>query len=209
MQCEFMAVIGRKSSRDSSMTVLRSLQKTEEESPSPASFTFEGNIDNQIIPFSCSEPSEVFASSHLSAPYIPLKQSFKDGNLVSSHGSSGISPDLTALEPLPTCPPMHVLSGGTCSEPSKPFPDTLCSSNELDFTSGSLSHMALPGIGEEFCELSTPVQGGSWANSNVAGPRSDYHSVVSSTSGLTTSATTPLPPPFTTAPMPDYRTGYQ
>lgn len=99
---------------------------------------------------------------------------------------------------------MDVPSGGTYSEATKPLPDTLCSRNEPKFTTGSLSHMTLPDIEEAFCELSTPLQGGFWANTNIASPRSDYHSVISSTSGLATPATTPLPPSSTAAPMPDW-----
>jgi len=177
----------------------------EEESPSPASSTFEGNNDNQPLPLSCSEPSDVSTYCHLSAPYIPLKNLFNDGNLVSSLGSSGISSGLASLEPFLTCPPMDVPSIGTYSEATKPLPDTLCSRNEPKFTTGSLSHMTLPDIEEAFCELSTPLQGGFWANTNIASPRSYYHSVISSTSGLATPVTTPLPPSSTAAPMPDWR----
>ena len=179
----------------------------EEENPSPTSSTFEGNNDNQSLPLSCSEPSDVSAYCHLPAPYIPLKNLFNDGNLVSSLGSSGISSGLASLEPFPTCPPMDVPSGGTYSEAKKPLPDTLCSRNEPKFTTGSLSHMTFPDIEKAFCELSTPVQGGFWANGNTASPGSDYHSVISSTSGLTTPATTPpppLPPSSTAGPMPDW-----
>ena len=64
--------------------------------------------------------------------------------------------------------------------------------------------MTFPDIEKAFCELSAPVQGGFWANGNTTSPGSDYHSVISSTSGLTTPATTPLPPSSTAAPMPDW-----
>lgn len=180
------------------------MSPVEEESPSPSSSTFEGNNDDQPLPLSCSEPSDVSAYCHLSAPYIPLNSPFNDGNLVSSLGSSGINSGLASLEPFPTCPPMDVPSGGTYSEATKPLPDTLCSRNEPKFTSGSLIPMTLPDIEEAFRELSTPVPGGFGANTNIASPRSDYPSVISSTSGLATPATTPLPLSSTAAPMPDW-----
>ena len=176
----------------------------EEESPSPASSTFEGNNDNQPLPLSCSEPSDVSAYGHLSAPYMPFKNPFNDGNLVSSLGSPGLSSGLASLDPFRTCPPMDVPRGGTYSEATKPLPDTFGSRNEPKFTTGSLSHMTLPDLEEASCELSTPVPGGFWANTNNASPRSDYHSAISSTSGLATPANTPLSPSSRAARMPDW-----
>lgn len=177
----------------------------EEESPSPASSTFEGNDDNnQTLPLSSPEPPNVSAYCHLPAPYIPLGNLSADGTLMSSLGSSGISSGFASLEPFPSCRPMDVSSGDIYSGTTKPIPDTPFPHDEDELNSGSLSHMVLPDIKEAFHELCTSLPDSFWASTNITSPRSDYHSVISLTSGLATPATTPLPPSSTAAPMPDW-----
>lgn len=178
---------------------------SEEERPSPASSTSKGSNDNeQLIPLSWPEPSDVSAFYHLPAPYIPPIDLSTNGNLVSPLSSSSASSSFSSLEPFSTCPPTDVPRGGIYPGATKSIPDTLFPRNEPEFATESLSHMALPDIAEAFRELCTPSAGGFGAIANITSSRSDCHSVVSSNSGLATPADSPLPPSSTTAPMPDW-----